>query len=131
MARPFYPSTLAKDKLRSGHRAFYESVILALLVEPTVVLTEPAVPAQARRPNYQSLPPIRLIRPIGLHVRVAKIGHGAFFVGIWTRTKGRPKRPILLLEGLGYRVLALLNTTAAHCNIALCINCFEEFHNYN
>ncbi len=63
---------LAKDKLRSGHRAFYESVIQALLVEPVAVPTGHTVSTQDRRPNYRSLPPIRLIRPIGLHVRVSK-----------------------------------------------------------
>ena len=62
----------AKGKLRSGHRAFYESVILAVSVEPTVVPTGLIVATQAHRPYYQSLPPIRLIRPIGLHVRIAK-----------------------------------------------------------
>jgi hypothetical protein len=45
--------------------------------------------------------------------RSPKTEPGAFSVGIWIYRKGRPRRPILLLECLEYRVLALLNTPAA------------------
>jgi hypothetical protein len=61
----------AKDKLRSGHWAFYESVIQALLVEP---LAEPTAgsepkprPRPTYRPTYKVLPPARLTRPIEVH----------------------------------------------------------------
>ena len=64
---------LAKDnKVRSQHRDFYEAVVQALLVEPVA-------PRQASRPDYRSLPPIQLNRPIEIHVRVQRTRTKCFF----------------------------------------------------
>jgi hypothetical protein len=121
---------LAKDKLRSGHRAFYESVILALLVEPTAVLTRPTVPTQARRPNYQSLPPIRFVRPIGLHERVPKNRTRCFFCGYLNAQKRKAQRAHSAFRMPRIQGSDFTKYSCSHCNVALCVNCFEEFHYY-
>jgi hypothetical protein len=120
----------AKDKLRSGHRAFYESVILAVLVEPTVVPTGLIVPTQAHRPNYQSLPPIRLIRSIGLHVRIAKNRTRCFFCGYLDVQKRKAQKAHSTLRMPRIQGSSFTKYSCSHCNIALCVNCFEEFHYY-
>jgi len=121
---------LAKDKLRSGHRAFYKLVILALLVEPSVVPTEPTVPTQACRPNYQSLPPIRLTRPIGLHVRISKNRTWCFFCGYLDAQKREARKAYYTFTMPTIQGSGFTKYSCSHCKIALCINCFEQFHYY-
>jgi hypothetical protein len=54
-----------KDKIRSAHRAFRESLVLELLKDPTL---------KASKRSYTTkstlLPNIRLTRPIGIHQRI-------------------------------------------------------------
>ena len=113
-----------------GHRAFYESVIQALLVEPVAVPTGHTVSTQDRRPNYRSLLPIRLIKPIGLHVRVSKNRTRCFFCGYLDTQKRKAQKAqkafrMPKIQGSGFT-----KYSCSHCKVALCINCFEEFYNY-
>jgi hypothetical protein len=121
---------LAKDKLHSGHWAFYKSVVQALLVEPPVGFTEPTEPTKARRPIYWSLPPIRLVRPIGLHVRVSKNRTWCFFCRYLDIRKMRARKTSSTFQIPKIQGSGSTKYSCSHCNTHLYINCFDEFHNY-
>ena len=118
----------AKDKLRSGHWAFYESVIQALLVEP--LAEPPARPRPTYRPTYKSLPQARLTRPIEIHKRIQKSKTYYFFCRYLQGQKKRAQEAQLTFNMPNLRSSYFTKYCFSYCNIALCINCFNQFHHY-
>jgi Transposase IS4 len=123
---------LAKDKLHSGHWAFYESVIQALLVEPP---PEPTAgprpkPRPTFRPTYKSLPQARLTRPIEIHKRVRRTGTNCFFCKYLEGQKKKAQEVQITFNMPNIRRSYYTKYSCSHCNIALCINCFDKFHYY-
>jgi hypothetical protein len=119
---------LAKDKLHSGHRAFYESVIQALLVEPTA--GPGPEPRPTYRPTYRSLPQARLTRPIEIHKRVRKSKTYCFFCRYLQGQKKKAQEAQLTFNMPILQGSYFTKYSCNYCNIALCINCFNQFHYY-
>ena len=114
---------LAKDsKVRSQHRAFYEAVVTSLLEDPT------GLARPCRTNNYKALPPIRLTRPIEVHKRVQRTRTRCFFCWYLEYQKKKAQKaqttfPMPKIQGSHFT-----KYSCSHCNIALCVNCFIEFH---
>ena len=123
---------LAKDKLQSGHWAFYELVIQALLVEP---LAKPTAGPRPRprptfRPTYKSLPQVRLTRPIEIHKRVRRTRTNCFFCKYLEGQKKKAQEVQITFNMPNIHCSYYTKYSCSHCNIALCINYFDQFHYY-
>jgi len=118
----------AKDKLRSGHWAFYESVIQALLVEP--LAEPPARPRPTYRPTYKVLPPARLTRPIEVHKRVRRTVTNCYFCKYLEGLKKKAQEAQITFNMPNLQSSCYTKYSCSHCSIALCINCFDKFHYY-
>jgi hypothetical protein len=122
---------LAKDKLQSGHWAFYESVIQALLVEP--LARRPAGPRPTFRPTYKSLPQARLTRPIEIHKRIRRTRTNCFFCKYLEGQKKKAQEVQITFNMPNMPSIQRSYYTkysCSHCSIALHIDCFDKFHYY-
>ena len=123
---------LAKDNLRSGHRAFYESVIQALLVEPIAGPTAgPTAEHRPKpRPTYKSLPQAQLTRPIEVHKRVRRTVTNCYFCKYLEGLKKKAQEAQITFNMPNLQSSCYTKYSCSHCSIALCINCFDKFHYY-
>jgi hypothetical protein len=122
---------LAKDKLYSGHWAIYELVVQALLVEPPEPTAGPTVkPRPTSRPTYKSLPQARLTRPIEVHKRIRKSKTYCFFCRYLEGQKKNAWEAQMTFNIPNLQGSYFTKYYCSHCNIALCINCFNQFHYY-
>jgi hypothetical protein len=118
---------LKKDKARSTHRAFQESLVIGLL---GLDLPKPIAQPEdqlARVTKTTLLPHIRLTRPIEIHQLIPASKRTPCYFCRWSRhSKAK--------NGITTRVIAKsrdVNKTklvCSHCSIALCANCFKVFH---
>jgi Transposase IS4 len=109
----------AKDKVRSAHRAFRESLVLELLKDPL-----PNAPKRACIRKNTALPNIRLTRPIEIHHRILGKRAACVFCR-WSRVtkKGRTTKVITKSQNIPKTRLV-----CSHCSINLCTECFTAFH---
>ena len=109
----------AKDKVRSAHRAFGESLVLELLKDPL-----PNAPKRACIRKDTALPNIRLTRPIEIHYRIlGKRAACVFCQWSWVTKKGKTTKVITKSQNIPKTRLV-----CSHCSINLCTECFTTFH---
>jgi hypothetical protein len=112
-----------KDKLRSTHRTFRESLVLALLSDPSA--SESTHLVQQYITKNTQLPHIRLTRPIEIHFQVLQVERCACMFCRWQRhnEKGRTTRAIAKSNNI-----PKTKTLCNHCRVPLCNKCFYIFH---
>jgi len=115
---------LKKDKARSMHRAFCESLVIGLLLEPP----KPGGPTAYITQNTL-LPRIRLTRPIEIHqFRQASTRTLCYFCR-WSRhskIKSGITTKVITKSRNPYKT----KIVCSHCSVALCNKCFYPFHYY-
>ena len=108
---------IGKDKVRSAHRAFCESLVKELLKDPLLK-------ASKRGPYITKntiLPNIRLTRPIGIHYPIPSKRAACVFCSWRLQTK----RAIKITKSARAPRTRLI---CSHCSTPLCGECFYSFH---
>ncbi len=109
----------AKDRVRSAHRAFRESLVFELLKDPS-----PKAPKRLYVTKKTLLPTIRLTRPIGIHQQIP--GKRAICVFCrWSRVTKKGNTAKVITKAANIPKTSLM---CSHCGINLCIECFTVFH---
>ena len=108
---------LKKDKARSTHRAFQESIVRGLLELPK---------PRAQLPRISmTLPHIRFTRPIEIHQFTYASRRTPCFFCRWSQ---HSKIGITTRVIMKSRDANKTRISCSHCSVALCIKCFYIFH---
>jgi hypothetical protein len=109
----------AKDRVRSAHRAFRESLVLDLLKNPS-----PTASKRFYVTQNALLPNIRLTRPIEIHKRI--LGKRAICIFCrWSRVTKKGNTAKVITKAANVPKTRLI---CSHYSINLYIKCFTIFH---
>jgi hypothetical protein len=113
-----------KDKIRSTHCIFRESLVTVLLLD---LQQKPQLQTQYITKTMQLLL-VRLTRPIEIHQVVVDLKKGSCLFCRWSRHRTNNKRGLSTTRIAKSRNLPKVKTICSYCRVVLCNNCFYIFH---